>query len=318
VRKGSGVVGLAIADLHLRHTPPVSRSAERNWYVAMERYINRLHEIHEQYGKPPIFCAGDVFDNWRVPLELVNWALRSLPPMYAVPGQHELPNHRYEGMSKSPYWTMVHAGRIENLEPGILMSIAPRVKAVGFPFGYPLQPLKSFGIDPDDHTIYIAVAHRYIWRSGKCYPGARPDEHIRVAKTILQDYNFSIFGDNHKGFSHRERHDLQSSFRMIINCGCFMRQSIDEKDDTPVVHVLQSDGRFHVEPLGVEERWIDVDQVDTIIKNITGLEGGTELIEAMRKMGDAALDWVQALDRHLETKGVDLSIRKLVNEWKGA
>ena len=119
MRQKTRVVAIACADIHLQHTAPICRSGEPDWYAAMARPLEELRGLQENYDCP-ILCAGDVFNHWNnCPPELINWAIKHLPKMYAIPGQHDLPQHRLDDVRKSAYWTMVEAGVIENLPLGL-------------------------------------------------------------------------------------------------------------------------------------------------------------------------------------------------------
>ena len=108
------VVAIACSDIHLTLTPPAARAKEPDWFAAMLRPLNELRhlaKIHEV----PIICGGDVFDTWRVPNELVNWAIQHLPEMYSIPGQHDLPFHQIDDIDKSAYRTLEWVGVLKQL-----------------------------------------------------------------------------------------------------------------------------------------------------------------------------------------------------------
>ena len=106
------VAAIAISDLHLTLNTPSCR-AEKDWLEVMSGYFQQVKDYHQQvegipYGNVvPIICAGDVFDRPNPPIELVNWAIRTLPTMYSVPGQHDLVHHNLSDIKKSAYWTLV-------------------------------------------------------------------------------------------------------------------------------------------------------------------------------------------------------------------
>jgi len=133
----SNVIAILCSDIHLCHTPPVARSAEPDWYVAMERQLDELRAVAEQHGAP-IVCAGDIFDRWNSPPELINFAIQSSPKMHSIPGQHDLPHHRYEDMQRSAYWTLVAAGVLTDL--GTVPKVVSNWLAVHpFPWGFPIK-----------------------------------------------------------------------------------------------------------------------------------------------------------------------------------
>ena len=46
---------------------------------------------------------------------LISFAIRELPSCYAIPGQHDLPNHSYTDIQRSAYWVLVEAGIIKKI-----------------------------------------------------------------------------------------------------------------------------------------------------------------------------------------------------------
>src|SRR5688572_18895632 len=95
-------IAILCADLHLTLRPPLCR-ADKNWMLTQRDYLLQIRKLQEPAhlknhleatAKIPVICAGDIFDRWNPPPELVNFALRFLPNgMICVPGQHDLPNH---------------------------------------------------------------------------------------------------------------------------------------------------------------------------------------------------------------------------------
>ena len=195
--KTEEVIAILCADIHLSLNPPIWRSTEPDWFEAMKRPLDELTNLQSKYDCP-IICAGDVFDRWNSPAELINFAFDNLPQMYAIPGQHDLPFHKYEDIKKSAYWTLVQAGKIIDIEEENPLEIKKhQIKIYGFPWGAEL--VKCFGKMKD--WIHIAVIHRYFWMENKKYEGAMNEDHIRHWKQILASYDIAVIGDNHQSFS---------------------------------------------------------------------------------------------------------------------
>ena len=146
------IIGVFISDIHLGHAVPAARGEDtEQWYGAMKRVIDQVAEIWESTGAR-VFCAGDVFDKWFVYPELINWAIRTLPHMVAVPGQHDLPMHSMSLMHKSAFQTLREAGvitykRKKVWEEGDILLHA-------FPWGRKVVPLRK-------HTI-LSPMHQKI------------------------------------------------------------------------------------------------------------------------------------------------------------
>ena len=187
------VLAILCSDLHLSHTPPSIRTATPDWYEVMEHYLCQLRDLQTKYDCP-VICAGDLFDNWHSPPELINFAIDHLPSkMFCVPGQHDLPNHSYSEMHRSAYWTLVKAKRIVNLHPSTPVEAGNNLTLHGFPWGEELYDLKK-----DDNRIHIAVIHKYIYKNKRtAFYGVNKNSHVNKIKSQLKGYDAAVFGDNH-------------------------------------------------------------------------------------------------------------------------
>jgi DNA repair exonuclease SbcCD nuclease subunit len=131
------------SDLHLSHKPPVARAVEPDWYAAMRRPIADLAK-RSRKDRAFVVCAGDIFHHWNEPVELVNWAARELPDMYSIPGQHDLPYHRYEDIEKSSYFNLCIQGTLHDLIPGEPQIVSAGDKAIwlwAYPWGAEIKPI---------------------------------------------------------------------------------------------------------------------------------------------------------------------------------
>jgi len=299
------VIAVLCSDIHLCHTVPVARAAEPDWYAAMARPLKQLRELSQQH-EAPVVCAGDIFDDgWRerrCPPELINFAIRELPDMYAVPGQHDLPNHRLEELERTAYWTLVKAGKIFHLEPGNphWYGIAMNPVLHGFPWKVPITPQ----VIDSQPRVHLAVVHSYIWQPGSSYPGASEEQRVPGYLSSLQGYQAAVFGDNHKGFRFRSP-DLS-----IINCGTLMRRKSDEREYTPQVGLLHRDGSISSHLLDVSEdvfsdprestqREADADQADRVL-------------EELKSLGADSLDYRDSLETYMRVHATPQSVRELV------
>ncbi len=194
------VAAIVCSDIHLQHRPPIARSNEPDWYEAMARPLLEISTLCRIYSVP-LIIAGDVCNRWDSPPELINFAIKMLPKeVYAVPGQHDLPNHRYDRIKKSAYWTLVEAGSITNLEEDKPYYIKERnIVLYGFPWNAVLKPRSNAARDGGT-AIHIAVVHKYIWIKGHSFPGARREDRAKTIIGELDGYDAIVAGDNHSGF----------------------------------------------------------------------------------------------------------------------
>lgn len=302
-----GAVAVLCGDLHFSHKPPLARSLEPDWYATQANYCRQLREIVERESwessfRVPLICSGDVFDTWNQPPELINMLIRELPNMFAVPGQHDLPYHRYEDIRRSAYWTLVGAGVITDLKPGEPVSIG-WVRLHGFPWGFDPQPMK--GPHPT-LALEVAVCHRYLWTRGTGYEGAPEDRLYKATRPLLEGYNVAHFGDNHQTIVKGEGEPA------VFNAGSFMRRKADEKDHRPCVGLVYADGSIVAEYLDTSgDKILNATEVEQVVNSL----GAETLVETVMNLADAAVDFGEVIDRLLERKKVPDRVKQLVHNY---
>jgi len=312
--RSRNVIAIACADIHLSHTPPACRAGEPDWYKAMARPLNELQNLALKY-QVPILCAGDIFDRWDAPAVLVNWAIRSLPVMFAIPGQHDLPQHNYEEKHRSAYETLELASVVKELSQ-IHQSIRHGVIVWGFPWGHspkhpcPNDDLLTDPYCPNVERIQIAVAHEYAWIPTHKYPTAPDNQRLTPKRKALQEFDVVIFGDNHDGFTH------QLGKTTIFNCGTLMRRKVDEAHYKPQVGLIYTDGTVEPYYLDTSQDVIDLSVPESSDTKVV-LEVQDFLTE-LEKLSTNPLDFREAVERYLndneikpETKRVTLETMKL-------
>ena len=292
------VVAICFSDTHLSLKAPVARAGEDDWLEAQERYLNQLRTLAEEY-KADILCAGDIFDRWNSPPELINWAIEKLPQMYAIPGQHDLPLHSLELIHRSAYWTLKEAKKIVDLSTIDKVRINRDVHIHGFPWGKPLKP------PPKDGAVHVALVHQYVWMKGKSFPGAPEEGRVDAGKKETKGWSAVIYGDNHKGFLY------QNGNTTIFNCGGFLRRKSDEIGYIPQVGLLYEDGT-------IEPHSLDC-SADKIVAtgSIREAEEDMELrdfLEELTKLQDTDLDFREAIKQVLEEKKPSQAVRQLILE----
>ena len=294
------MIAVLCSDVHLSHKPPVFRSNEPDWYEAMDRSLEQLRWL-QNYFSAPVVIAGDLFHKWNAPAELINFAMRALPDVvYAIPGQHDLPNHDLESIDRSAYWTLVAAGRIHNLTPGTLAVHDDGLAMYGFPWGVPLKPP---AISESD-GILLAVVHRFLWKRGYGYEGADERYLVSATKGLLNGYHAAVFGDNHQGF-------LAPAID-TINTGTLMRRAANEINYSPQVGLLLDDGVILRMELDVrEDKHIDLQQALEMVETTIDM---TEFVGALAGLYSDALDFGNAVERFLTQNGIADRVRTRVME----
>lgn len=290
-------IAVLCSDIHLSHTPPAARSAEPDWYAAMQRSLDEVARLAKRY-ECPIICAGDVFDRWNSPPELINWAADHMPKMYAIPGQHDLPEHAYEQIKRSAYWSLVEMGVIENCAG--VTKISPALTINALPWGWELQPCER-----KFEGVSLAVVHKYVWKPNYGYLGSPDDARIEGVRRQLKGYDALMFGDNHKGF-------LAGS--SVLNCGCLIRRKQAERRYKPCVGLLMDDGSIYRQYLDCSaDKWL------TVVEEKEE-QNHPELEKFLERLGTVATDLVDfrgAILRLMDDNRVSGGARQILLEALG-
>lgn len=307
-------IAILCSDLHLSLKSPACRKDE-DWMAVQRHYLDQVTDMSFALAEKsswylgkylPVIVAGDIFDRWNPAPELLHFAIQHLPQnIYAVPGQHDLPNHRQDQMHRSGYGVLVAAERIHNLSSYV--DAGNRFSMNGFGWGNPVKPLDdSFKkLDPKEgKCVHIAVVHKYIWDTGSnSYVGAKKDDHISSFREALLGYDVAAFGDNHKGFSTT----IKSGTR-IFNCGGFMRRKADELDYSPMVGIVYNDGSITIKKLDTSiDRFRDPKEMSQVLEVDLG-----EFVDQLEKLGEHGLDFRGAVREVAESLDIPVEVRDMV------
>jgi len=177
------------ADLHIREDKPVCRAD--NYFEAQNAKVGFLRDLSARHGCP-LVVAGDIFHHWKPSPFLLSWAIENLPNMIAIPGQHDLPQHRLELLNKSGLFVLEKAGKVT---PGSWIHSA-KYHLQSYPYGTPLVPIDRI---KQPKQKFVAICHVMTWTKKKPWPGCEADGAKRLMKK-MKGFDLIITGDNHKPF----------------------------------------------------------------------------------------------------------------------
>lgn len=214
-------IAVLTANWHLSHAPPhhVSNYVNRDvdWYATQADYLHQIIELSRKLTTPkaieflleqtqnvPIVIAGNVFDGYNPPIELINFALRKLSrscPIYSVPGEYDVSSNGVESLLNTAYGTLMLTGRILDIgQDGALPLEGRRVRLWGF-------PARSKGTPcPDPHDLYteVAVTAEHLWTAKTESPDAPPENKISRCHTRYRGYDVVVCGGNPRPFVTRK------------------------------------------------------------------------------------------------------------------
>jgi len=298
------VWGILVSDIHLQARPPVARSTEPDWWAAMARPLIEIQDLVKKY-ECPVLYAGDIFNRWDPRPEVINFALKYLPKGFAIPGQHDLPNHNYDEIRRSAYWTLVEAGHLINLPPGTPFAIG-NLMIWAYPWGQLPTPLKP---RDRDGKLRVALTHQFIWTENTGYPGAPTIERVSAHRHRLTGYDVGVFGDNHKGFTHL--FGPTGDGPCVFNCGGLMRRKVDEEYYRPGVGLLHIDGRVTRHYLDIsEDQFIHHTEAEETVKELLGM---TDFVSELQDLeASDALNFTVAIKRFLKDNKVAKRVTEII------
>ncbi len=270
----ASVVAVCCSDIHLSLKPPIARSKEKSWLGCLAYGLLQINELCQKH-KAPLIIAGDIFDRWNMPAELINWAIDQFPqPTYAVPGNHDLPMHQEDLIHRSAYSTLVQAGSIRQLSYKGPRAIGTHADIFVYATPFDGEVPKKL----DCNGLHICVIHQYLWVPGCAYNGATQDSRLSKWARKFRDFDVVIVGDNHAAFDRT----LKSGTH-VINCGTVFRRKSTEALYKPRVGLIYSNGDVAEHRLdcsqdklwlvrGLEHKEAEEEDMGDVMDALSGLE----------------------------------------------
>jgi predicted phosphodiesterase len=272
-----------ISDLHIRLDTPKCRTDD-----FVKTQVNKVLFIQELCNKHniPLGVAGDIgqgpIKNW--PPRLVTMAINLFSGFdrkaYAIPGQHDLPNHDIKRVGDSGFGALMASNSVIPLfnnkgthEAKIVEVNGYRLGIVGFPYDVPIVDYEF----EEEVDRKIALVHMMVIHSKKLW--SQQTGHS-LAQHLLRkfDYDLIVSGDNHLPFV------VEYKDKVLVNCGSVSRQKSDQIDHRPRVYL------YYAETNEVKPVYIPIDK-DAVTDQFRQSE--VEQDERMNK-------YVEALDMDYE------------------
>lgn len=303
----SSPCGIFLADVHWTESPPIARACQQPWLEVQGKYWQQVKDLHHDL-RIPIFIAGDLFDRWNPSHRLVNHVLSWLEgcDIYAIPGNHDTPEHNYAELDRSAFKTLVMAGTVKALTPRMIYTIN-NMLIHPYPHGFQVKPVADDG----GMLLKVALIHSYVWTEKTGFPGAPEEDRFARWKRKLGGYDAAIFGDNHKGFL------IDKDGQVVFNCGTFMRRHSDEKEYKPCVGILHCDGSMKKHYLNPgPEQWIDVKEHALALGGALSLDL-SRFAEELSQLHADRVDYVKACMAWIENSKVESPVKRLLYKALG-
>lgn len=284
------LAAIAVSDIHLSLLKPRIRE-DSDWLKVQKEYLNQLYSLLSDWSVPIIF-AGDLFDRWSQPPELINWCLDNLPEMYGVYGQHDEKHHVARDLDKTAFGTMVKVGKIKLISPKTNPTVVNNLVLWGFPWNSEVHECPR---EPRPDYLHVAVIHAYIWTQKTGYIGALEEKRLGTWLEKLKRYDIAVFGDNHHGFLYQKEGQCT-----VINNGTFIRRKADEINLKPSVGLIYQNGK-------VIRHYLDISK-DKFIAQQERIKIGNEEIELfvrdLNNLEHKTVDFPDAVRRAVDSENI--------------
>jgi hypothetical protein len=222
------------ADWHIRPDTPMCRKDD--FIETMKGKIIFVFDLAQKYNCP-IVIAGDLGHrpgdkNW--PNWLLEWFINEVKcrnlTIYAIPGQHDLPNHSIKRIGESGFgvlWVADILCFITSISYPI--SFEDIYSLFMYPFGTKLEEPKGFN---DLGQFRIAITHQMIIDK-PLWPGQEAPQWKSVLRKH-KHFDVIVSGDNHQPFVGK------LGTRILVNPGSLMRTTAIQTDHLPRVYLWYS------------------------------------------------------------------------------
>lgn len=228
------------SDWHLDSKGPVSR--KDNWPDTMFAKLNQLAKLAIHVKAKGIICGGDIFNkdsrvDWRLMTRLLEWCL-SLKndgiTVYAVPGNHDLKNDRYDSILSQPIGVLFSSGAVIDVSynpvvieesTGDVNPFTVVITGIPYPAACSMDAYKGLPTPVGDKSIL--VAHCFATLAGGDYFG---EPILKYADLYLHPYDVFVFGHDHSDNGVVALQSDPGPIRLFINNGALSRGSISREN----------------------------------------------------------------------------------------
>jgi len=291
------------SDIHLRDTIPICRTDD--FWMAQERKIKHLCEVQKTYNDIPIIDAGDLFHKWSSSPFLEAWAINNLPEnIFTVPGNHEMPSHNLNLMSKSSLAVMEAAGKLEILQG---KQIIKDNIVIGFPYGVDIAEhlFNNNAFELKESDINIALIHIYVDKEGTPWfddKAMGADELM----SFLPQFNLIVTGHNHKNFIYRKGKQL------IVNPGSMMRTNTTQINHKPAYYLWKADNNeIECCYYPFEENVISLEHIK---REKEKKDRYNSFINRLNDNYDIELSFEKNLENYFKNNNVRSPVKDIINE----
>ncbi|MFA5153514.1 MAG: metallophosphoesterase [Clostridia bacterium] len=274
---------VSCSDLHVRPDRPRCRT-DNDWDETQRLMIRNIVSIANKYNVP-LCMVGDLFNKGTAPEYLMIMLIEEFSninkKVHILAGNHDLPYHSMEN--------------IQNSSIGVFFSLAKNHSKIVHgmsEFSSSWCDFNSIISGDTDYSKSSLFIHQLVFKTLKSIP---PNCDGMTASQLLEkypNYKYILTGDNHKCFHY------EKDGRHVINGGCTIRQSSDEKSYKPSVFYVDTEKEI------VERIYLD-DNVEMIDDEYLQKEEErdnriTAFVEGIKKSTNISLSIIDNIEKAIK------------------
>lgn len=270
---------ISCSDLHIRPDLPRCRT-DNDWDETQRLMIRNIVSIANKYNVP-LCIVGDLFNKGTVPEYLMIMLIEEFSninkKVHILAGNHDLQFHSMENVNNSSI--------------GVFFSLSKKHNKI-------VHGMSEFGAWVDFNTEVsgplddVLFIHQLVFKALKGIP---PNCDGITASQLLEkypDYKYIFTGDNHKCFHY------EKDGRHVINGGCTIRQSSDEKEYKPSVFYVDTEKEI-VERIYLDDNIEMID--DAYLKKEEERDNRiTAFVEGIKKSTNISLSIIDNIERAIK------------------
>lgn len=275
------VIAILVGDMHITESQPKCRTD--NFWDSQWEVVKFISDLQKKYNCK-VLCSGDVFDHWKPSPYLLSYCIRYFPKnMYAIYGNHDLPQHNLDLYEKTGLNALAEANKID----------------IWNGCHWRQTPEKNMVFDLD--RIKILMWHVMVWHKEKPYPNSTDPNTYRLIRKN-PGYDVILTGHNHKPFTAKKDNTI------LVNPGSITRQTADQTD-RPRVYLLHSDISIKKVYLPEPDNCITRDHLEKQKEKEKRFES---FISTLNEDWEETLNYSQNLERFFAANNTPDSIKKII------
>jgi len=296
-----GASAILTADWHTRASTPVCR--EGDFLESFEQKVMFIKNLSQKHDCP-VLIAGDIGDRHQWPNWLLEWFVNLVDAMniIAIPGQHDIPNHRLEDINRSGVGVLSATDTID-LRTETFVTIEKDFNLVSFPYSKPINHFK-INRETGDYPK-VAITHQMIIEDKPLWPGQEAIKGNQLLRKF-PEYDLVLVGDNHNSFIAKYKG------RVLVNPGSLMRTTSAQVDHKPRVYLWWADtNEVEAVYLPIKEGVVSREHIEVENERDERMLAYLERMETDYEIG---FSYEKNLEKHLEVNKIEEEVETKIWE----